>query len=375
MNNEMDNEMGNVIPLYQIGTSGNCTNLLASVGEFYLKTRNTPLIGDQAREVLSHALAACALDNDVAQYEALMACLEGYPSADRIALHDTLDRLAASYSQVQGSECLQAQLFSIPLVITTFHPTSDLDSAASRALQASLATQALAEGDTQVVVLPWLTAAPAHVDNPVSRQHLVQVLLGEVECGGDPVSRALKLRPVESQVPVEDETVCVRYLTLAVVAHGAQNAPQAVIDSLELDGKVKPRVAAWLGEVENIVARHGGYTTVKAAPPVTMDEAEKSGLQECVRVEVARFVQRASDAPGAAPGGCALTLSPERTDGLQTSMRLCYVRGDQVLHAVRIGLPDKREDGDFDAVQFAVMSIAGQVAERLGVREVREIDL
>lgn|GEM_PF-1849089 len=371
----MSKDMDNVIPMYQETHSGKCVNLLASVGEFYLKTRGTPLLGDQAREVLSHALAACALDNDVDQYDTLQDTLKAYPSAERIAVLETLDDLASRYSQVQEGECLQAELFSIPLVITTDHTTPDLELTAVDAIEDSMAQHGLLPGGARVAVLPWLTTAPAHADHPVRRQHLVQVLLNRMKGQKDFGAPTTDLRPIEESVPIEAETVCVRYLTFAVLAQGDEKATQAVIESLWLDGKIKPRAAAWLHDVENLVADQGAYSLVKAAHPASMVEAERIGLQECVRVEVARFVLRAADAPDATPGECALTLSPERADGLQTSMRLCYVHGDQVLHSVRIGLPNKRAEGDFDAVQFAVMSMAGQVAEVLGVGEVRELDL
>lgn len=367
--------MGNVVPMYQENHSGKCVNLLASVGEFYLKVRGTPLLGDQAREVLSHALAACALDDDVDQFETLQATLQAYPSAERIAVLETLERLASRYSQVQDGECLQVELFSIPLVITTNQSTADLEPLAARAIEESLAAHDLITTGTKVAVLPWLTAAPAHADHPIRRQHLALVLLNTMKGDDGFAAPSPGLRPSEEPVPIEDETVCVRYLTLAVFARGNEQASRTVIDGLWLDGKVKPRAGAWLHDIESLVAKQGGYATVKCAPPAPMIEAEKNGLQECVRTEVARFVQRAADAPDASPGECALTLSPERTDGLQTSMRLCYVHGDQVLHSVRIGLPSKRADGDFDAVQFAVMSMVGQVAEVLGVNEVRELDL
>lgn len=371
----MKNKMGTVIPLYQENQSGSCVNLLASVGEFYLKTRSSPLLGDQAREVLGHALAACALDNDIGQYDTLQLALEAYPSADRLAVLETLERLASHYMQLRDGECLQAELFSIPLVITTSQATVDLEPEAVLAIQESLAAHGVIGDDVKVELLPWLTVAPAHADHPIHRQHLVQTILNGTKAADGTAAAAPDLRPVEEPVSIDDETVCVRYLTIALIVRGPEQASQRVTESFWLDAKRKPRVDAWLHDIERAVAAHGQYATIKAVPPAPMIAAEKDGLQECVRIEVAHFVQRAADAADASPDQCALTLSPERTHGLQTSMRLCYVHGDQVLHSVRIGLPCKRADGDFDAVQFAVMSMVGQVAEVLGVSEVRDLDL
>lgn len=324
------------------------SSLLDHAARLYLGM-DSPRFKAVARRALDTALSMSAEDDAPHHLDRVRAVAGAFPAARREELLKQLDEMAGSY---QDNLCRHATLFSIPVIISTNQPTADLTLDEVNEICASMRRLKLVGDDVDVQLLPWLTAEPPYLDNPIAQRRLVQDLTyasAEEEMVREMFNSprtAVESRPLNMSAEIErvaealpafvPGAPCLRYLTLALVAE--EGRADVIFQRLRLNTNRSPVLDQWLVDIGATLLM-GGYQEAIAQDPVRICQARAAGELSLVIAQGRRFIREAIRIHGN-PQACQLQIQPGTDDGLKSDfVRLVFCRAGEELDQLVLGLP------------------------------------
>lgn len=349
--------------------------MLTWAARLYVQTVNTPM-AQYTQLLLESSLALAAITSETDHYQELVAWAQNLPEATRADLFSEIDRLVERHpvDRIDGSPS-EAALLSIPVTVITDHPTVDVSGPAYELMRASMRRHGLLDATAEVVIMPWLTQAPAEHQNPVRRLRLLQSLVGRLSSGLTPDYDGLaqKLRPAEEPELIDERVACVRYLTIALYTSGDV---RALGDRLWHDPAYQDKAEAWLDEMSQLLAASGRYEFAQAGLPTSPTEADMEGNLQRAGTEVSMFIIEAARTPGfPLAAECAVVMRPERRDGVKTHVHVRYTHQGETLKAIRVALPVTVSPEHVGLIGHAISGAAFRAAEDAGVGDIHDLDL
>lgn len=322
--------------------------LLVHAARLYLNI-DSPRFRGVARQALDTALSMSAEDEAPHQLDQVRTLADTYPAERREELLKLLDEMAGTY---QDSQCLHASLYSLPVVISSEQPTADLTLDEVNRICASARQLKLLGDDVDLQLLPWLTAAPPHLDNPIARRRLVQQLMyaaaeeemiremfnhARASVANRPLNLNAEIERVAEAAPVFEPGVpCVRYLTLAIVTDEAR--ADVVFQRMRHDSERSSALDLWLEDIGDTLLQ-GGYQEAASQDPVRIGEAREAGELSLVIARARRFIRQAVQAHGN-PQACQLHIQPGFDEDRKVEfVQLVYRCTGEALERLVLGLP------------------------------------
>lgn len=349
-------------------------NPLLGAAGMYATSTNTRL-EPRARKNLKLALRWCASNDRARDYSKLLTLAQKMPADTRARLFGILNDEADQflYAHATGrnySACIR----SFPLVIETDRPTSDLDTEAIADIQRTLRLLDVTSDGVSIEVLPWLTAAPVHADNPISRLRLLQRVLDVVitrrvteryvstaASYSDPMAN-LSLLPARPQAPeqnIEPGSTCLRFLTLVVVsAQGA--SPQRDLNN-----------DMWLRELAQIVWSRGQYRFVQGASACfSATTALTDGALELACLQIADFIRALEPIAEDKPGQCSVVIRLQPAEEPSTpSVAITCIHEGKPLACTQIELPNIARE-ETRRVEELASAVAYRAAHALDIASI-----
>lgn len=355
--------------------------MLVHSAKLYLASAGTS-VSDHTYKLLEIALSTAAYTGATEQYQELLEAIEGFEPGVQRDLLNELDRMADRFvSSLPDGGDYQAVLLSVPVMIITDQPVTDLDEAALRTMTSSLRRHGLIHESVSAVLLPWLTQTPARIENPIFRHQLLQELARPMSLGPFEADDAYLFqdiaktcRPPEPPSMPGVERTTVRYLTMVLSAPGTL-VPE-LVDRLWHEVAIKARVDAWLTDVGLLITDFGKHKAVQPSLPMFAADAEAEGHLQLSLAATVAFINGSANAPGAKPASeCRLTIKPERHDGAKTHVRLRYSHEGETMGVLKIELASPRRPEDIGLVSHALGLAASESARNAGVGQVEFLDL
>lgn len=347
--------------------------LLIWAADIYAQTLNTPL-APHTRSILESGLALAAIRGEDGHYDEFTAWAEQLPRSTCSMLIEELDRMAdCTPMSCMNGNTAQAALLSIPVTIVTDHPTADLHSSACSLLRDSMRRNGLLDGTSDVVVMPWLTRAPAERQHPIRRLRLLQTLVARLssDLSPDYAALAASCRPQEKPEDITERTTCVRYLTLALFTSGDA---RELSERIWRDYRYFDRVTEWQVELSEHLTFSGSYEFVIAGLPVPPSEADIEGELLRVGTELAMFIGDAASTEGyPMPAECEVVMHPEYQDLIKSHIHVSYRHQGETLKAIRVALPKVTAFEHVCLVDHAVAGSVYAAVEDAGIGQLQDL--
>lgn len=218
----------------------------------------------------------------------------------------------ADYTLVRGQSGERtAVLCSVPMVVEEGKGKTDRDlkPAEIEQIKDGLRRHGLIDCHVDLQVLPWLTPVPVYQDNCLMRRKLLDVIAAEA--GGEEVDvsswrpNAQRSEFADSKYKVAGATLKLRFLTLTVSA--ATKSARQIVDGWQFDPDKSEVVAAWVADLEGIVAKIARSPRVHACAPIAVHQAERRSQWMMAHAVASKFVDIML-ANGASPAECELSL-------------------------------------------------------------------
>lgn len=334
--------------------------LLVQAGLHFVANR----VQQAAYKELDRALYAAAVANEPQQFDALVRAVEHHPDQDKDAVFSALEVIADTYRCVSDNNG-HALLMTIPMLIFTDHPTSDLDEETVASIKLSLHAHALADASISVVMMPWMNSAAGRPSNLVSRRRLLMNLVRPTVEGNPDKPPATDVVPeaVEKFQP-NGLTCCVRYLTFALYSTATALGDLVTRWS---DDALDEKIGNWSHDVAELIRHHGNYPLVDVGAPCVYSEGEMKGVLQQAMMGVRLFVTGLAKISAPPASECELALQYVSEGEHGQELFLYYRHGKRMIEANKIPLPECRWLEEQTMVLDTLSEIAKEAASELGI--------